>query len=218
MIDRTIRPPAVIGESHSRPDAIGKVTGETLYPADKIEAGHLHAKIVFGHRVHARLLGIDSSIALAMPGVAAVLTSDDVPYNAFGLIDADQPVFCAIGDTVRFQGDKIAAVIADSPLHAELGAAALIVDFEDLSAVTDPEAALLPDAPLVHAELGSNLLLHIPIRKGDVDAALAEADVVIIGTFSTQWQEHAFLQPEAADILGGCRRPGDYRDRRSVAA
>ncbi len=226
MTTRSIRPPAVIGESHSRPDAIGKVTGNTRYPADKIESDHLHVKIVFGHRARARLLSIDSSITLAMPGVIAVVTADDVPFNAFGLIDADQPVFCAIGDTVRFQGDKIAAVIADSPLAAEQGVAALITDFEDLLAVTDPELAMLQDAPLVHAELGSNLLLHVPIRKGDVEAALAEADVVISGTFSTQWQEHAFLQPEAstswvdADGRVIIETAGQWlhEDRRQIAA
>ncbi len=198
MIDRTIRPSAIIGESHRRPDALGKVTGDTLYPADKIEATHLHAKVVFSHRVHARVVSIDASAALAIPGVVTVLMADDVPYNAFGLIDADQPVLCAIGDCVRFQGDKVAVVIANSPLLAERAVAAVMVVLEDVPAVTDPDVALAPGSPLVHPARGSNLLLHIPIRKGDVEAALGAADVVISGTFSTQWQEHAFLQPEAA--------------------
>jgi len=198
MTARSSRSPSVIGESHRRPDALGKVTGGALYPADKIDAGHLHAKIVFGHRVHARLLNIDATRALEIPGVVAVLTAEDVPFNAYGLIDADQPVLCAIGDCVRFQGDKVAVVIADSPLIAERGVSAMAIELEDLPAVTEPEAALRDDAPRVHADRGSNLLLHVPIRKGDADAAIAEADVVLTATFSTQWQEHAFLQPEAA--------------------
>ncbi|MGB3307456.1 MAG: xanthine dehydrogenase family protein molybdopterin-binding subunit, partial [Thermomicrobiales bacterium] len=160
--------------------------------------GNLHARTVFGHRVHARLLSLDTAPALAIDGVVAVLTADDVPLNAYGLIDADQPVFCAVGDCVRFEGDKIAVVVAETIVAAERGAAALCVEFEDLPAVTDPEAAMAPDAPRVHACRESNVLLHVPIRKGDVDAALAAADVVISGTFATQWQEHAFLQPEAA--------------------
>ncbi len=198
MIARSFRSPSVIGESHRRPDALGKVTGAAMYPADMIEAGHLHAKIVFGHRVHARLVSIDAARALEIPGVIAVLTAEDVPFNAYGLIDADQPVFCAIGECVRFQGDKVAVVIADSPFIAEQGVNALVVELEDLPAVTDPESALRENAPRVHALRENNLLLHVPIRKGDADAAIAAADVVISGTFSTQWQEHAFLQPEAA--------------------
>ncbi|MGB3307470.1 MAG: hypothetical protein WBA63_14900, partial [Thermomicrobiales bacterium] len=79
MSDSRSRPPAVIGESHSRPDALSKVTGATAYPADRIEPGNLHARTVFGHRVHARLLSLDTAPALAIDGVVAVLTADDVP-------------------------------------------------------------------------------------------------------------------------------------------
>src|SRR5262249_27565444 len=138
---------------------------------------------------------IDTSAALALPGVVAVLTASDVPYNAFGLIDADQPVLC--GEVVRFSGDKVALVVAATQEAAEAGAKLVHVEYEDLPAVTDARAALAPGAPLVHQELGSNLLLHIPIRKGDITRGFAEADVILEGEFETSWQEHAFLQPEA---------------------
>jgi CO/xanthine dehydrogenase Mo-binding subunit len=197
MSDNVVRVPGIIGESHARPDAYGKVDGSTKYPADLIDSGMLHAKIVFSHVPRARLCSIDFSDALTQPGVVAVLTADDVPYNRFGLVEADQAVLCPVGDEVRFVGDKIAVVLADSPDAAERGASAVQVELEPLPAITDPELALLPGSERVHSEKESNLLLHVPIRKGNIEAAFASADVVIEGAFSTVWQEHAFLQPEA---------------------
>ena len=185
----------LIGASLPRPDALGKVTGAARYPADLIREGMLHLRVVFANRPHARILTVATDAALAVPGVIAVLTAKDVPYNAFGLIDADQPVLC--DDVARFQGDKVALVVAQTKAAARAGADRVAVEYADLPAVTDPRAAMRADAPLVHAELGTNLLLRIPIRKGDAARALAEADVTLDGEFSTTWQEHAFLQPEA---------------------
>jgi len=185
----------LIGASLARPDALGKVTGATRYPADLVRPGMLHLQVVFAHRPHARITAIDAGAALNYPGVVAVLTAKDVPYNAYGLIDADQPALC--GDVVRFEGDKVALVVAETRDAAVAGAKLVRVAYVDLPAVTDPRAALAPDAPLVHEHLGTNVLLHVPIRKGDAARALAEADVVLDGEFTTSWQEHAFLQPEA---------------------
>ncbi len=184
-----------IGASLTRPDAPGKVTGATRYPADLVRAGMLHMQVVLANRPHARILSINTQAAMQHPGVIAVLTAADVPHNAYGLIDADQPALC--GDKVRFEGDKVALVVAESKDAAEEGAKLVLVSYEDLPAVTDAEAALAPDAPLVHERLSSNLLLHIPIRKGDIAQGFAEADVILEGTYSTSWQDHAFLQPEA---------------------
>src|SRR3712207_6223593 len=92
----------LIGASIQRPDALGKVTGTATYPGDLVRPGMQHLKVVFAQRPHARILSIDTAAALAYPGVVAVLTANDVPYNAFGLIDADQPVLC--GSVVRFVG------------------------------------------------------------------------------------------------------------------
>ncbi|HEU5348368.1 MAG TPA: xanthine dehydrogenase family protein molybdopterin-binding subunit [Ktedonobacterales bacterium] len=186
---------SLIGASLPRPDALDKVTGAAHYPADLVRPDMLHLQVVFAHHVHARILSLDSANALKHPGVVAVLTADDVPYNAYGLIDADQPALCK--DTVRFEGDRVALVVAETKQAAVAGARLVHVEYEDLPTVTSPQAALAADAPLVHQELGSNLLLHVPIRKGDATRALAEADVVLTGEFSTSWQEHAYLQPEA---------------------
>lgn len=186
---------SILGASLPRPDALGKVTGSARYPGDLVQPGMLHLKVVFAHRPHARIIAIDTRAALAHPGVVAVLTAADVPYNAFGLIDADQPVLC--GDVVRFEGDKVALVVAESKDAAAAGAALVQITYDELPAVTDPRAALQPDAPLVHEALGTNLLGHVPIRKGDTERGFAEADLVLDGEFSTSWQEHAFLQPEA---------------------
>jgi CO/xanthine dehydrogenase Mo-binding subunit len=186
---------SLIGASEPRPDALGKVTGAARYPADLVRPDMLRLKVVFAEHPHARIRSLDASAALAHPGVVAVLTASDVPYNAFGLIDADQPVLC--GEVVRFSGDKVALVVAETQEAAEAGVRLVQVEYEDLPIVTDARAALAADAPQVHEELGSNLLLHIPIRKGDIKRGFAEADVILEGDFETSWQEHAFLQPEA---------------------
>ncbi len=188
-------PSELIGASLPRPDAVGKVTGGARYPGDLVQPGMLHLQVVFAGRPHARIVRIDAEAARRQPGVVTVLTAADVPVNAYGLIEADQPLLC--GDVVRFEGDKVALVAGETPEAAQAGAAAVTVVYEDLPAVTDPRAALAPGAPLVHPERGSNLLLHVPIRKGDTAGAFATADVTLTGEFSTSWQEHAFLQPEA---------------------
>ncbi|MBV9257734.1 MAG: molybdopterin-dependent oxidoreductase, partial [Ktedonobacteraceae bacterium] len=185
----------IVGASLPRHDALGKVTGATRYPADLVKPGMLHLQVVFAHKVHARICSIDVQAALNYPGVVAVLTAEDDPYNAYGLIDEDQPVLCK--DKVRFEGDKVALVVAQNKEAARAGASLVVVEYEELPAVTDVQSALAEGAPLVHEHLGSNKLCHIPLRKGDVGQAFAEADVVLEDTFSTSWQEHAFLQPEA---------------------
>jgi CO/xanthine dehydrogenase Mo-binding subunit len=187
---------SLIGANLPRPDALGKVTGATRYPADLVKPDMYHLQVVFAGRPHARILAIDTSEAQQQPGVVAVLTSADVPYNAFGLIDADQPVLCE--DVVRFEGDKVALVVAENKQAAIKGASCVKITYEDLPTVTDAQAALVPDAPLVHPERGSsNQFFHFPLRRGDITKGFAQADIVLEETFTTSWQEHAFLQPEA---------------------
>ncbi len=215
---------SLIGEPLPRPDALGKVTGATRYPADLIRPGMLHLQVVFAHHPHARIKSIDTSEALKHPGVVAALTGADVPYNAYGLIDADQPVLC--GEKVRFEGDKVALVVAESKEAAIEGAKLVKIAYEDLPVVTSAQAARAADAPLIHEHLGTNLLYHMPIRKGDVLQAFTKADVVLEGTFSTSWQEHAYLQPEAGiayiDAQGRVvvETAGQWlhEDRRQIAA
>ena len=214
---------SLIGASLRRPDALAKVTGAAMYPGDLLRPGMLHLKAVLAQRPHARILAIDSAAALAHPGVVAVLTAADVPYNAYGLIDADQEVLCA--ELVRYVGDRVALVVAKSHEAAEAAAKLVRVEYEDLPAVTESRAAMEPGAPLVHTAHGSNILAHCPIRKGDVAQGFAEAAIVLEGRFSTSWQEHAFLQPEAGiAYLEGERviieTAGQWlhEDRRQIAA
>jgi CO/xanthine dehydrogenase Mo-binding subunit len=184
-----------IGQSFARPDARGKVTGTARYPADLVRPEMLHAKAIFANRAHAAIRRLDLSRAAAYPGVVAVLHAADVPYNRYGLIDADQELLCS--ERVRYAGDRVALVIASDARTAAVAARLVEVEYEDLAIVGDALAALEPDAPLVHPELGTNVLLHQKVRKGDVEAAFAAADIVLSGTFTTSWQEHAYLQPDA---------------------
>ena len=186
---------SLIGKSEPRHDALGKVTGTAMYPADLVRPEMLRLKVVFAQRAHARILAVDSSKALAHPGVVAVLTATDVPYNRFGLVKADQPLLC---DTkVRFWGDRVALVVAETAQAAEEGAALVEVSYEDLPLVVDARAAMSPESPLVHDERESNVLEHVRIRYGDCEAAFKTCDVVLEGEFETGWQEHAYLQPDA---------------------
>lgn len=184
-----------IGAPVARPDALAKVTGTARYPADLVRNEMLRCKAVFAHRPHARILRLDTARALAAPGVVAVLTAADVPFNRYGLIDADQEVLCS--ERVRYTGDRVALVVAETAEAASAAAALVEVEYEDLPLVADALAALEPGAPLVHPERGTNVLLHQKIRKGDAEAAFARADLVLSGTFTTSWQEHAYLQPDA---------------------
>lgn len=185
----------LIGKALARPDALGKVTGSARYPADLVRPDMVQLACVFAHRASARIVNIDSSAALAHPGVLAVFTAADVPYNRYGLIDEDQPLLCE--DVVRYTGDRVALVAAQSREAAQAAAKLVRVTYEDLPAVCDAREAMSPGSPLVHADRGSNVLEHVRIRKGDVESAFASADVVIEETFETSWQEHAYLQPDA---------------------
>lgn len=194
-----------VGSSLSRVDARDKVTGAALYPGDIERPGMLWMKTLFAERPHARVRAIDTSQAAAAPGVLGVFTAADVPNNIYGLNVPDQPVLCGPGapagmpdaDIVRFVGDQVAVVVAETEAQAAAALPLIRVDWEDLPIVTDIEAARQPDSPLVHAYHGSNTLLEYHIRRGDVDAAFAEADVIVESTYHTGAQEHAYLQPEA---------------------
>ena len=186
-----------IGQSLARVDAVGKVTGATLYPGDLTMPGMLHMKVLFARRPHARIKRLDTRRAQAAPGVVAVLTAKDVPVNEFGLITFDAPVLAS--DTVRWIGEKVALVVAETEKQAAHARDLIEVEYEDLPVVSDPRQAMQLGAPQLHASRGkeNNVLVHYRIRKGDVDATFRQADVIVEGMYHTPFQEHAFLQPEA---------------------
>jgi CO/xanthine dehydrogenase Mo-binding subunit len=185
----------IVGESLPRPDAFDKVRGAARYPADLVDRGMATLKAVFAGRPHARIRSIDTSKALAHPGTIAVFTAADVPYNRYGLIEDDQPLLCK--EKVRYSGDRVALIAARTRKDAEAAARLVRVEYEDLPALCDVHAAMLSGAPLVHEGRGSNVLHHMRFRKGEVERAFANADVVLEETFRTSWQEHAYLQPDA---------------------
>ena len=172
-----------VGSSIPRVDARDKVTGEALYPGDIDRPDQLWLKVVFAERAHARVRRIDAAAAEAAAGVVAVFTAADVPNNEYGLIMPDQPVLCGPGaqrgatdaDVVRFVGDQVAVIVAETEAKANAAARLLVIDYEDLPVVSDPLAAMQPDSPLVHAYHDSNVLLEYHVRRGDVDAAFAAA-------------------------------------------
>ena len=193
-----------IGKSIPRMDARGKVTGEAPYSGDLFIKGMLHMKILFASRPHARIKWIKTGNAEAAPGVMAVYTAKDVPVNEYGLQWQDQPVLCGVGsskvgaDVVRFVGDQVAVVVAQSEAQAASALKLIEVEYEYLPVVTDPVEAMKPDAPRVHEEIeDSNVCVHYKIHKGDVDEAFAKADVIVESEYRTPVQEHAYLQPEA---------------------
>ena len=188
---------SVIGQSLPRIDAEAKVMGQAKYPGDFYMEGMLHAKVVWSEHPHARVLCIDTSKAEAYPGVVAVLTYRDVPVNEYGINIMDQPVLVAEGDKVRWVGDRIAIVVAESERIAEAARRLVKVGYEPLPVVDDPRQAMRPYAPLVHEDRGTNVLKHFKVRKGDVEAGFAGADVIVEGYYVTPFVEHAYLQPEA---------------------
>jgi CO/xanthine dehydrogenase Mo-binding subunit len=193
----------VVGESVKRIDAFGKVTGQTKYPGDIDLPNQAYMKILFANRPHAIINRIDTREAEALEGVLAVFTAKDVPVNEYGLIMPDQPVLCGPGsskpfaDRVRFIGDQVAAVVAESEAVATKACDLIEVDYQDLPVVTDPEVAMEADSPILHPAQDSNVFCHYRIRKGDIAEGFAQADIIVEGEYRTPAQEHAYLQPEA---------------------
>lgn len=185
----------VVGRPVTRRDSWAKVKGEARYAADIAVPDMLHMKIVFAGRPHAVIRELDTSAARALPGVVDVLTAADVPVNVRGLIRPDQQVFC--DHKVRFEGDQVCAVVAETAETAEAAARLVRVVYEDLPVLAAPEEAMRAGAPLLHEDWPGNICHQIHLRKGDADAALAGADIVLSGEFNTPMQEHAYLEPEA---------------------
>lgn len=193
-----------IGKSLPRVDARGKVTGASPYSGDLSMPGMLHMKMLFAGRPHARVLRVDTSKAEVAPGVVAVYTAKDVPVNEYGLQWQDQPVLCGPGstkpgaDVVRFVGDQVAVVVADTEAEAASAVKMIEVEYADLPVVIDAEEAMKPGAPRIHEHIGdSNICVHYKIRKGNVEDGFARSDVIVEGEYRTPVQEHAYLQPEA---------------------
>jgi CO/xanthine dehydrogenase Mo-binding subunit len=198
-----------VGATTIKPDAHGKVTGAARYPGDIDVPEALHVKVVFSNEPHARMVSMSTTRALGVDGVVDIVTAADIPVNEYGLTMFDQPVLIGVdgtgrshvpSDVSRWEADHVAVIIAETEAAALEGARALDIVWEQLPVVPDLDAADAKGAVLVHPENGneSNTYYGYKIRKGDVAAGWAEADVVVEGTYVLPHQEHAYLQPEAA--------------------
>jgi len=209
-----------------RNDAYAKVTGKAKFTDDLKFANVLHAAPVYSDFVHARIISIDTSIAAKVTGVVRILTAKDVPgANRLGQIIRDYRIFA--DDKIRYHGDVVAMVVAETREIAIRAALLVKVDAEPLSAVLDPEAAMMPGSPLVHETHGSNVVNTHVVRRGNLEAGFKQADFIIEETFKTQTIEHAYMETEAAvclprptdgvmEVYGSMQHP--FSTRRFVAA
>jgi len=192
----------VVGHSVARSDGIGHVTGRTLYTADRVFPGMLHLKMVRSPFHHARLKGIDTSEAERVPGFVCALTAADVPHNRYTILSLigvePEEEFVLAEDRVRFKGEAIAAIVAETEDAAWEAVSRVRLDLEELPAVFDVEEALKPGAPIV-THWGNNTFMYEGhpcrrVRLGDVDAALRAADHIVEGVYNTSPIEHAPLE------------------------
>ncbi|MFZ4180442.1 xanthine dehydrogenase subunit D [Streptomyces pseudogriseolus] len=195
-----------IGESTLRPDGTLKVTGEFAYSSDMWHEDMLWGQILRSTVAHAEIVSVDTSEALATPGVHAVMTYDDLPTEVkhYGLEIQDTPVLAH--GKVRHHGEPVAIVAADHPETARRAAAKIKVDYRELPVITDEASATAPDAILVHEHRDDHHIGHVPhpnivhrqpIVRGDVAAARERADVIVEGEYTFGMQDQAFLGPES---------------------
>ena len=213
-----------VGRSHLRPEAVEKVTGEAMYTDDLVFDGMLYAKARRALIPHGFLTKLDVSKAKALPGVVSVLTAQDIPAERnHGLVIFDWPVLVGIGERVRYVGDALAIVAAESQEIAEQAATLIEAEFDLQPVITNPVQARQEGVPQLHEK--GNLLKHIKVRKGDLEQGFAESDVILEHTFHTAITDHAFLEPECSiavplpdgrmEIYVGSQIP--YQDRTQVA-
>ncbi len=198
----------VVGHNVPRVDAVEKVTGSARYTGDLKFPRMLHARVVRSPHAHALIRAVDLEKARAVPGVRAVISGRDFP-NHVGIYLKDQTVFAT--ERVRFVGDPVAAVAAETPEAAEEAAARVEVEYEPLTPILDVTEGIREDAPLVHPDLGeyervpwitprpgTNVANHLKVRKGDYHGALKTCAHVIENTFRVPQVQHVPMEPHVA--------------------
>ena len=197
-IDPTLEEGAAfgVGDRAFRADVRGKVLGTGEYCDDLYLDGMVHASAVRSQYPRARVLNIDASEALALPGVLAVLTAEDVPHNKVGHIQQDWDVMIARGDITRCVGDAICLVVAETEEILKQAKALVKIDYEPLEPVRTIQDAMADDAPRLHP--GGNLCQQRHVTRGDAKTALAGSKYVVTQSYRTPFTEHAFLEPECA--------------------
>src|SRR5688572_21548159 len=198
----------VIGKPSRRWDGEDKVTGAAKYAGDIHLSGTLFGKSLHSPHSHARILSIDTSAAKALPGVHAVITGEDVHTGGlWGRAVKDVPSLAY--ERVRFFGERVAAVAADDEDIAQQAIDLIEVEYEEMEPVFEPLDAIKEGAPILHPDFNtyfgfrqkqekpSNVFFKTHWEKGDVEAAFANADVVIENTYVTQRQHQGYIEPQA---------------------
>jgi len=216
---------AVVGSLLARPDARGKVTGAARFTDDLTFDGMLFAAVRRAGVPHAFLRRLGVEIARSLPGVVTILTAAELPgAKNHGLVIPDWPVLVGVGERVRYVGDALVIVAAETQETAEQAAALIEPEFDLQPVVSDPVQARQPGTPQLHPD--GNLLKHIKVRKGNVEQGFGEAEVILEHTFHTAFTDHMFLETECSiavptsdgrmEIYVGSQIP--YSDRAQVAA
>ena len=213
-----------VGHSHKRHDGVDKVTGTAIFTDDLVFDNMLFAKAKRAGIPHGFLTKLDVSKAKALEGVVAVLTAEDIKgEHNHGLVVYDWPVIVGVGERVRYVGDTVAVIAAETLEIAEQASALIEAEFDLHPVITNPVQARQEGVEQIHEK--GNLLKHIKVRKGDMAQGFAEADVILEHTFHTQTTDHAFIEPECSigvpladgrmEIYCGSQIP--YQDREQVA-
>ncbi len=209
----------ICGANIMAPASEDIVTGEARFTFDLAIDDLLHIKILRAPHAHARIIAIDKSAAEKIPGVHTILTYEDAPPRKFSTARHQDPAddradTLILDRIIRFSGQRVAAVIANSEKNAEAGCNALNITYAILPAVTDPYAATQPGAPMVHADMPNNIVAEINSQTGDIDAAFTSADHTYQGTYHTQRIQHAHLETHGA--IGWLDQSGTLRLRSST--
>jgi len=223
-IFESIHKQEVVGRKHLRPDAVDKVTGKAIFTEDLKFDNMLYAKVRRALVPHAILKELDISKAMELEDVKAILTAEDIPGEQnHGLVTFDWPAIVGVGQRVRYVGDAIAIVAAETPEIAAQAVQLIEAEFDLLPVTTNPVQALEAGQPQIHEN--GNLLKHIKVRKGYVAQGFEDSDVVLEHTFHTQTTDHAFMEPECSiavpksdgrmEVYVGSQIP--YQDRSQIA-
>ena len=185
-----------VGKSIIRQDGFAKVTGQAKYADDINFPDQLFGVMVRLPVAHAKINKVDYSKIADNPDLSAICDWHDIPgSNRIGIIKKDQPIFS--DDKIVTPGDVVGMLIGESESELLKLREKIDLEFEELPVLSDPTQSLLPDAPLIHPELGSNLIVHYPLRKGDVDQGFSDSEEIIEQTYTTPHIEHAYIEPEA---------------------
>jgi CO/xanthine dehydrogenase Mo-binding subunit len=215
-----------VGKPVVRQDGLEKVTGQAKFADDYHFPGQLYGVMVRLPVSHAKINEIDYSVVHNEPGLWTICDAGDIPgAKLVGLVRQDQPVFC--NEKIVTPGDVVAMLVGESPEALLPLRKKIKIDYTALPVLTDPRKAMEPDAPLIHSQYKNNLIVHYPLRKGNVETGFAESDFILEQTYTTPHVEHAYIEPEAVialpqegnkgiKIIGSIQNP--FSARKIVAA